>query len=390
LNRLSVMEVHHHTFAYGHTHALAEYLRERASSFIFIQHPFAHKRFHSSTVELYISGKLVRRVVAPSMRAPETILFVKDLFLTIIFALRMKRRVQLFIGTDALNALSGLFLRMLRFTRFLILFVIDYTPRRFPNKTVNLLYHALNLVVARRCDLLWVVSERIKQTHLQVYGTRCPILVVQGGTNKPQAISDTRTAHNRLVFLGNLDESKGLQLAIQALPRIKERIPEVKLIVIGDGPYYSSLVKLVRELRIEHSVEFVGHMPDHQKVMQILAQCDVGLAPYIPDVKNISMYGFPLKTVEYLAAGLPVIMTNVSEMAHKLSAMNAGILIDYKVEDMVNAVIHLLTDKSRLQSYKENAIRLGREYSWDRIFNQVLTKTIKILIHRKKVDASKA
>jgi glycosyltransferase involved in cell wall biosynthesis len=227
--------------------------------------------------------------------------------------------------------------------------------------------------------MLWAVSERIKQVYRQVYGIQCPILVVPGGTKNYPAISDTKTNNYRLAFLGNLDEFKGLQLAVQALPEIKKYIPEVKLIVVGDGPYHNNLVKLVDHLGVRHDVEFVGHIPNHQKAMQMVAQCDIGLATYVPDLKNISMYGFPLKIIEYLAAGLPVITTKVSEWVHKLSVMNAGIIIDYDVKSFVNAVTFLLSDESRLQLYKENALRLGREYSWDRIFNQAMIETIKTL-----------
>jgi len=376
---LSVIEVHHHTFAYGHTHALAEYLKERVSSFIFIQHPFAHRRFYPSTIEVYVSGRLVRKDKAPSVRAPETVQFIKDLFLTIIFALRIRRRAQFFVGADALNALSGLLLRRLGFTRFVILFAIDYTPRRFSNRAVNFLYHILNVVVASRCDLLWAVSNRIKQAYIQIYGAKCPILVVQGGTNKPEAISDTRTNQNRLVFLGNLEQSKGLQLAIQAIPKIKKQIPDIKLIVIGDGPYYNALAKLTGDLEIEDGVEFVGRVPDHKAAVQMLAQCDIGLAPYVPDATNISIYGFPLKIIEYLAAGLPVVTTNVSEMAPTISDRNAGLIIDYNTESLATAVVHLLSDGALLQTYKKNALSIGKDYSWDNIFDHALAQTINIL-----------
>lgn len=379
LSRLNVIEVHHHTFAYGHTHALAEYLRERASSFIFVQHPFAHRRFHPSTVELYVSGRLVKRIVTPPIRAPEIALFIKDLLLTVIFALRIRRRVQLFIGADALNALSGIFLRIMGFTRFVVLFAIDYTPRRFPNRLLNFLYHTLNMVVARHCDLVWAVSRRIKKAYCEVYGTRCPIIIVPGGANRPPVTPDPQITHNRLVFLGTLEKSKGLQLAIRVLPLIKERIPKVKLLVIGTGSYYDDLKKLANELEVQDTIEFVGHLLNHEKAMLMLTQCDIGLAPYVPEVTNISAYGAPFKIREYLMAGLPVIVTNVPETVREVSDMHAGIVIDYKVENLANAIVHLLSDQALLRTYKENAIRLGQEFLWDKIFDHTMAETIRIL-----------
>jgi glycosyltransferase involved in cell wall biosynthesis len=379
MSKLHVLEVHHHTFAYGHTHALAEYLRGSVLSFMYIQHPFAHRRYYPSTVDLYVLGNLVKRIIAPSIRAPEILLFIKDLLLTIIFTLRMRCRFQIFIGADALNALAGIFLRKLGFTRFVVLFAIDYTPKRFSSTTMNFLYHKLNSFVARHCDLIWAVSKRIRQAYLQVYGARCPIIIVPAGAKRPPMTSDVKISHNRLVFVGNLDKSKGLQLAIQALPEIKRKIPEVELIVIGTGPYYNDLKKMSEELMVDNSVKFIGHVQNHQDIMRILTQCDIGLAPYVPDMTNVSMYGFPLKVIEYLTSGLPVILTNVPEFAAQISKMQAGIIIDYDVKNMADAVIRLLSDRHLLETYKKNAIKLGQEYSWDKIFSKTLTETIKAL-----------
>jgi len=377
--RIHAFEAHHHTFAYGPTHVFAEYLRERASSFIFIQHPFAHRRFYPSTVELYISGRLVRRIAAPSIRGPQIVLFIKDLLLTIIFAVAMRHRAQLFIGADALNALGGMLLHKMGLVRSVVLFAIDYTPRRFSNSLINSLYHTLNVVVARHCNMIWAVSKRIKRAYREIYGAQCPIIIVPAGAHRPPVLPDPQIRHNRLVFLGNIDESKGLQLVIRALPLIRERIPQVKTLVIGTGSYYDDLVKLANELEVQDAIEFIGHLPNHERVMLTLTRCDVGLAPYVPEATSISVYGDPCKIKEYLIAGLPVIVTDVPETAREVSAMCAGTIIDYKVESLANAIIHLLGDQALLQTYKKNAIRLGQEYLWDKIFNHTMAETIRIL-----------
>ncbi|MFB0501502.1 MAG: glycosyltransferase [Candidatus Bathyarchaeia archaeon] len=287
--------------------------------------------------------------------------------------------MHLFIGADALNALSGICLRTIGFTQSVVLFAIDYTPRRFPNRLINFLYHTLNLVVARHCDFVWAVSGRIKRAFHEAYCTRCPIIIVPAGAHMPAVTPDPQISHNRLVFLGTLDRSKGLQLVIHAMPIIREQIPKVKLLVIGTGGYHDDLVKLANELGVQDAIEFVGHLLNHEKVMLMLTRCDIGLAPYVPDVTSISAYGAPFKIREYLIAGLPVIVTNVPEGVQEVSDRHAGIVVDYKVERLVNAIIHLLSNQALLQSYKENAIRLGQEYLWDKIFDSTLDETIKKL-----------
>jgi len=52
-------------------------------------------------------------------------------------------------------------------------------------------------------------------------------------------------------------------------------------------------------------IEFIGHLPNHEKVMLTLTRCDFGLAPYVPDATSISVCGDPCKIKEYLTAGLP-------------------------------------------------------------------------------------
>jgi len=105
-----------------------------------------------------------------------------------------------------------------------------------------------------------------------------------------------------------------------------------------------------------------------------LTRCDVGLNLYVPDATSISVCSDPCKIKEYLTAGLPVIVTNVPEAAREISAMSAGIVIDYKVKSLANAVIFLLNNQALLQTYKKNALKLRQKYLWDKIFNQTLAK----------------
>jgi len=82
------------------------------------------------------------------------------------------------------------------------------------------------------------------------------------------------------------------------------------LILVGDGPERESLMRCAAELRIESNVTFTGAV-SHEKIPALLASADIAVAPYLP---LNDFYFSPLKLGEYLAAGLPVVVTACGDL----------------------------------------------------------------------------
>jgi glycosyltransferase involved in cell wall biosynthesis len=180
-----------------------------------------------------------------------------------------------------------------------------------------------------------------------------------------------------IAYMGHLRKGQGLELIIETLPRVVKEIPDVKLLIIGTGELENSLKKRVAELGISKNVEFKGFIKDHKDVENMLTQCAVGLAIYEPSSDSITQYTDPSKPKQYMACGLPVIITAVPWVAEEIEKKHMGLVIKYNENALAEAVIKLLKDDKLYTESRENAINFASELNWDKIFDNALFKALK-------------
>jgi glycosyltransferase involved in cell wall biosynthesis len=171
--------------------------------------------------------------------------------------------------------------------------------------------------------------------------------------------------------VSHLTESKGVQLAIAAMEQVREAIPDARLLIIGTGPYEQTLREQVKNLALENAVEFLGLM-NHDQLFSFLPSCGIALAPYVNDPASITYYADPTKPKEYLACGLPVIITDVPWIAQEIARKPMGMCITYNTEELAKAAIALMKDSALYDRCVENAFDFVKDMSWDKIYNRAL------------------
>lgn len=122
------------------------------------------------------------------------------------------------------------------------------------------------------------------------------------------------------VFVGALRPWHGVEGAIDALVRTTH---PVHLLVVGDGEIAPDLRSRASALGLSDRVHLVGQLP-HDEVALALAAADTAIAPY-PQLEGFSFS--PLKLYEYLAAGVPVIASDVGQVSDALAAGAFGTLV---------------------------------------------------------------
>lgn len=359
-----------HKFATGPCDALLAFLlKEKAGSVLFISHAFHYSVKRSSSATLYEHGAV--RTVFPEkdLRAPEILVYIKDLLATLFFSLNARGRFDVFVGADPLNAFSGLVLKLLKRVNFVVYYTIDYIPIRFRNLLLNSIYHFFDKICVENCDYTWNLSAAMSQARIKRGIRRGTQLIVPMGGNLrsnggPLVPFDSR----KMVFVGNLRKGQGLELVLNSLPMILEEVPDVKLLVIGTGPILDELKKLAEDLKLGDHVEFLGYIRDHSEIERIVSGCVFGLAMYEPSTENFTWYADPGKVKLYLTSGIPVVITKVPAVAAQIQQNAAGIVVDYNQDSFVKAAITMLKERELYHDYRANAIRLGSNYEWDKIF----------------------
>jgi len=370
-----------HVFATGPAQELEQYLKPRACRVMFIGHPFPYSEDCRSFYEEYTMGKMVKNGTAFWWNLPGPLMYVKDLCYTILWILTSRETFDVYIGADNLNAFAGVLLGWIGRVQKVVFYTVDYVPQRFSNTVLNKLYHLLDRFCVRHCDCVWNLSAAMtKERERKGYtkGSSAFQVVVPIGTHFTQIkrLPLERIDRKHLVYLGHFRPGQGLDLIIKSIPIVMKTVPDVRLTLIGTGPMEEGLRRMVDHLRLSKNVEFRGLIRDHSDVEQILVKCAVGLAPYEPNPKSFTWYADPSKPKQYMACGLPVIITRVPEIADRIGKMHAGIVVHYNEEALAEAAIKLLTDDRFFQECRKNAIELASEFDWDAIFERALMKVL--------------
>lgn len=117
----------------------------------------------------------------------------------------------------------------------------------------------------------------------------------------PFAAANRLPAGRRMVVVNRLDPEKNTGLLIEALPMVREQIPEAVLVVAGDGAEMSRLREKAATLGLGDAVCFLG---ETNEVPSLLCQCEAGAL--VPSRNE----GLSNTILEYMAAGLPVLATD--------------------------------------------------------------------------------
>ncbi len=143
----------------------------------------------------------------------------------------------------------------------------------------------------------------------------------------------------RLLFVGRLAAVKGVPVLLEALAALRERHPEMRLTLVGDGPERGALEAAARNLGLQERTAFLGYL-SQEAVAEQLARHDLFVLPSFGE-------GVPVVLMEAMAARLPVIATAVGGVG-ELVDPGCGLLVPPgDSEALARAIDALLRDPAR-------------------------------------------
>ncbi|MDD5652641.1 MAG: glycosyltransferase, partial [Candidatus Omnitrophica bacterium] len=301
----------------------------------------------------------------------------RDIFATFYFMLTYGKRFDVFIGVESLDTIIGIVLRKIGLVKTVIYYNLDYGVVRFRNKFLNFIFHAWDKFSYTHADYTWNLAQDIINIREKRYNFRGkfkpPVLVPIGiDLSAVHPLENTQIERKVICYLGVLAKIQGVDLIIEALPQIIKAEPNVKLVILGSGPLEAQLKEEVKNKNLFPYVQFCGVLSD-EEVNRVLCKSAIGLAPYFPDPRSTKIGSDPTKPKLYLACGLPVVITTVPPIAQQIKEGNAGVVIDYKKEDLARAVIKLLKEDGFYFICRDNAFRLGKTFDWVNILNKAFS-----------------
>ena len=178
-----------------------------------------------------------------------------------------------------------------------------------------------------------------------------------------------------LGFVGTLKPWHGVGDLVRATALLRRQDPSYRLLVVGDGPERERLERLADELGLGDSVEFTG-AADPADIPGHLARIDVAVAPY-PALHDV--YFSPLKVYEYLAAGRPVVASDVGSLRELLVGGPDPLGVLYpagSAAGLAAAVSRLRHEPSVRAVLGERARRaMVEQHDWKHVLERILDVT---------------
>lgn len=155
---------------------------------------------------------------------------------------------------------------------------------------------------------------------------------------------------NPIIGLGvRLIEQKGISYLLEAMKEIIKSFPDIILIIAGDGPHENVLKNLVNILKIDKNILFIGPRTDIPELLKIF---DIYVLPSLSE-------GLPMVLLEAMAAGCPIVASDVGGIPIAISHGDNGSLVQPKSTQALSfEIIKLLKNKNIRLQYINNSYKI--------------------------------
>jgi glycosyltransferase involved in cell wall biosynthesis len=277
--------------------------------------------------------------------------------------------------------------RLLRKERFDVLLeninkVPFYTPLYTDIKTVVLINHLFSTTVFRETNFVLaayvyllerplvsvyrgrhfnVVSESTAQDLIDRGVPKADISTIYSGIDRNLYSFDPDVAkydQPTILYLGRVKKYKSIQHIISALPRVQEKVPGTRLMVVGAGDYLPALKRQAEMLKIAGDVEFPGFVTQENKVERMRKSHVIVL----PSPRE----GWGLTNTEANAVGTPVVAADSPGLRDSVKPGVSGFLYEYgNIDQLAQQLVNVLADSELQANLRRGALAWADTFDWD-------------------------
>jgi glycosyltransferase involved in cell wall biosynthesis len=157
-----------------------------------------------------------------------------------------------------------------------------------------------------------------------------------------------------ILYLGRIDEKKGIEILLESFKEIKQMFPETILVLAGFGndEYVQKIKKLVKKLSLEKVVRITGYVTEQEK-LECYKHAQIFTLTSKDDIR-------PRAVQDALTMGIPVLITENCDYP-EVEEYNAGRIVKFNKKDVEKNMIEMLQNKNELLNQSENAKKLINE-----------------------------
>ena len=161
-----------------------------------------------------------------------------------------------------------------------------------------------------------------------------------------------------ICYIGRIKKYKNLEAVIDSLPKVIEKIPNLKLKIGGSGDHVPKLKEYVIQKGLQNNVDFIGYLSEEEKAKE--------MAKSWLFVTMALKEGWGITVIETNAAGTPVVGSNVPGLWDSIKDNITGKLVDLNEPEKISDIlIELLQDKEKLVKMSDEAKKWSSNFTWD-------------------------
>ena len=172
-----------------------------------------------------------------------------------------------------------------------------------------------------------------------------------------------------IIFPGSFQWHQGLDIAIEALARVKREVPNAELHLYGGGNIKEDLVRLAGRLGLSESVKFCESVP-HDEIAGVIANADLGIVPKRSD--SFGNEAYSTKVMEFMSQGVPVVMSRTKIDLFYFDDSVVKFFESGNAEAMADAMLRVIKGRAIRDALIAKGFAYVARNSWDHKKNEYL------------------
>ena len=204
-----------------------------------------------------------------------------------------------------------------------------------------------------------VINPSVRDALVKEGHPKDKIVVVGNGVDIDAYPFCENKAPYSLIYIGRVAKFKEVSSLVDVAFIIKEKIPNITLHIIGNGPEYRKVQKGIENLKLSNNVTMHGYLTEREKINLLMDS-----AIY---VSNSRLEGFGIPLVEAMATGTVPVVSDIYAHRFVFQDENVGYLVRNN-EEMATRIVELLTNEpKRLQLAKNGHNLVERKWTWAKV-----------------------
>jgi len=240
----------------------------------------------------------------------------------------------------------------------------------------SILYKYIVKLILKKADLIITISKYSENLISSLYCiSKHKIIIINPcvdesffyhNENLTLQLKNQLNLTNKKIILtvGRLVERKGHDIILKALPILKEKIPNIHYLIVGDGPYYSVLLNLVYTNNLLELVTFCRNVSQKELTSYYhLSDIFVMIPRELKEKGDVE--GFGIVYLEANASALPVVASNIGGIPDAVKDNYNGLLVNEPKDplEVSEKISEILMDKTYYDRLSENALSWANKFS---------------------------